>query len=121
MPKLTDKITNPEALKLINDIQSGIFFAPLKVKLVQYKWYGVTGLVVFFLLIALVIGKAVYRRAEAPVFLPPDIGTPVPTIDTVFTSTYESIRQNILNFGTELPDPVMPVFDNVIDLESVNI
>jgi hypothetical protein len=40
-------------------------------------------------------------------------GTPAPTAK----SEYESIRQEILNYSTELPDPVIPEFDNNMDLE----
>ncbi len=118
---LTDKITNPEAIKLINDIKSGALIAPLKAKVIQYKWFIVSGLIVVVLLIALAIGKAIFSRSEAPVFLPPDIGVPQPTTEDVFVSEYQWIRENIINFGTDLPDPVIPPFDNAIDLESVNI
>lgn len=121
MSNLTDKITNPEALKLIADFKSGALLAPIKAKIILYKWYLISGGVVVFLLIALAIGKAIFRGSEAPIFLPPDIGIPSPTIDKTFNSSYEPVRQNILNFGTDLPDPVIPAFDNVIDLESVNI
>lgn len=121
MPSLTDKITNPEAVKLINDFKTGALLAPLKAKAIRYKWFLVSGIVIIFLLIALAIGKAIFQSSSTPVFLPSDIGTPLPTTDITFTSDYEPIRQNILNFGTDLPDPVIPPFDNVIDLESVNI
>lgn len=121
MPNLTDKITNPQALKLIADFKSGALMAPIKAKIVVYKWYLISAGVVIFLLIALSIGKAIFSSSETPVFLPPDIGIPSPTTDKTFTSVYEPIRQNILNFGTDLPDPVIPALDNVIDLESVNI
>lgn len=121
MANLTDKITNPEAIKLINDIQTGAIWAPLKIKFIRYKWFIISGGIIIVLLIALSIGKAIFQSSQAPVFLPPDIGTPQPTTEKAFTSDYEVIRQNIMNFGTDLPDPVIPPFDNVIDLESVNI
>lgn len=121
MPNLTDKITNPEAIKLINDLKSGALWQPLKIKLIQYKWYLISGGVALFLLLALFVGKAFFGRSTAPVFLPPDIGLPQPTTESTFVSAYEPIRQNILNFGTELPDPIIPPFDNVINLESDNI
>lgn len=121
MLNLTEKITNPEAIKLINDLKSGALWLPLKIKAVQYKWYLISFGVLVFLLLALLIGKAFFGRSSTPVFLPPDIGVPQPTTEKAFTSDYESIRQNILNFGTELPDPIIPPFDNAINLESDNI
>lgn len=121
MPNLTEKITNPEAIKLLNDLKSGVIWQPLKVKAVQYKWYFISGGIVLFLLFALLIGKTIFGRSTTPVFLPPDIGLPQPTTEKAFISDFESIRQNILNFGTELPDPIIPPFDNVINLESDNI
>lgn len=121
MSNLTDKITNPEALKLLADLKSGALWVPLKVKAIRYKWFLISGAVVLFLIIALLIGKAIFSRSAGPIFLPPDIGTPQPTTDKTFTSDYEPIRQNILNFSTDLPDPIIPPFDNVINLESDNI
>ena len=115
------EITNPEAIKLLNDIKSGAAFAPVKAWLVRYKWFWISGLMVIVLLIFLSIGKAISRNRRPPVFLPPDIGTTVPTTGKTVKSDYEWIRQNIQNFSTDLPDPVIPPFDNSIDLESVNI
>lgn len=121
MLNLTDKITNPEAIKLINDLKSGAFFVPLKTKAIRYKWFIISGGIITVLLIALSIGKTIFRGSDKPVFLPPDIGVLQPTFEKTSVSDYEWIRQNIINFGTELPDPVIPFFDNIIDLESDNI
>lgn len=115
------EITNPEAVKLINDIKSGVFFAPIKAWFIRYKWFFVGGFVILVLVLSLAIGKVISQRNKPPVFLPPDISTPEPTTETTVKSDYEWIRQNILNFGTELPDPVIPPFENVIDLESAII
>ncbi len=115
------EITNPEAIKLINDLKSGVIFLPVKIWIIRYKWYLVTTAVIIVLIISLAIGKAISERNQAPVFLPPDIGTPVPTKETTVKSDYQWIRQNILNFSTDLPDPVIPVMDNAINLESANI
>ena len=114
------EITNPEAIKLINDLKSGVIFAPVKAWLTKYKWYWVSGLVVIVLLISLDIGKSIADSRRAPVFLPPDLGTPVPTTEVVVKSDYQWIRQNILNYSTELPDPVIPVMDNQINLQIAN-
>lgn len=118
---LTDKITNPEALKLIKDFQSGAIFAPFKSWLTKYKWFLVSGGIVFALLLALAIGKSLVNRSQTPVFLPPDISTPGQITPTTFVSKYEPLRQTIMNFGTDLPDPIIPPFDNALDLESANI
>ncbi|PIR99443.1 hypothetical protein COT86_04075 [Candidatus Collierbacteria bacterium CG10_big_fil_rev_8_21_14_0_10_43_36] len=115
------KITNPEAIKLLNDIKSGAFLVPVKDWITRFKWFLVSGLVLAVLLIALAIGNAIYRRNKPPVFLPPDLGTPVSTTGNAVKSDYEWIRQNIQDLSTDLPDPVIPPFDNSIDLESDNI
>lgn len=111
------EITNPEALKLINDIKSGVFFAPYKAKIVQYKWYIITGVAVLGLIIALAIGKSIASRTPTTIFTPPDITTPLPTKEITVKSKYEPLRQQIVNFNTDLPDPAIPPFDNTIDLE----
>lgn len=115
------EITNPEAIKLIADIKSGAIFIPAKIWAIKYKWYITSGLVLFVLLISLAIGRAISQRRQIPVFLPPDISTPVPTTVVTTKSDYQWIKDNIVNFGTELPDPVIPTFDNSINLESANI
>jgi len=121
MSNLKFEITNPEAIKLLSSIKSGAVFTPVKNWIIRYKWFLVGGLTLIVLLIALSIGKAISERNKPPVFLPPDLGTPSPTETSVVKSDYEWIRQNIIYFSTDLPDPVIPPFDNGIDLESVNI
>jgi len=110
-------ITNPEAIKLINDIQSGAIFVPIKNKIIRYKWFIVGGVIVIALLIALAIGKSLSENPENPVFLPPDTQDPFVTPTVTVKSSYESVRQEILDFSTDLPDPVVPPFDNNMDLE----
>ncbi len=118
-PKI--EINNPEALKLIADIKSGAIFIPAKNWVIKYKWFLISGLVLFVLLISLAIGRAISGRRQIPIFLPPDISTPVPTTIVTTKSDYQWIKDNIINYGTELPDPVIPAFDNSINLESANI
>lgn len=115
------EITNPEAIKFINDLKSGVLFVPVKAWFQKYKWYVISAGVVLVLIIFLAIGKALSRRAQVPVFLPPDISTPIATVTPQAKSKYEWIHQNILDFSTDLPDPVIPPFDNAINLESDNI
>lgn len=114
-PKI--EVTNPEAVKLINDIKSGVFFAPFKAKIIQYKWFILAGVAALILLIALAIGKSIAGRTQGQLFFPPDLTTPQPTTDIVVKSKYEPLRQEIIYFNTDLPDPVIPPFDNAIDLE----
>jgi len=121
MSNLKFEITNPEAVELLNDIKTGAYLVPIKAWITRFKWFLVSGLVLVVLLIALAVGKAIFQRSKPPVFLPPDLGTPVPTTRKTVKSDYEWIRQNIQNFSTDLPDPVIPPFDNAIDLESDNI
>lgn len=117
MPSLKFEVTNPEAIKLINDFKSGVFFAPYKAKLIKYKWYIIAGLVVLSLIIALAIGKSIANRTPGSIFFPPDLETPVPTTTVQVKSKYEPLRQEIIYFNTDLPDPGIPPFDNAIDLE----
>ena len=121
MSNLKFEITNPEAIKLINDLKSGVLFSPVKSWIIRYKWFLISFSVIIILLISLSIGKAISTRIQPPVFLPPDIDTPTPTVQTIVSSDYEWIREKIQYFSTELPDPVIPPFDNAIDLESDNI
>ena len=117
MSYLKIKITNPEAIKLLADIKSGVYFAPFKQRLITYKWYIISGLVVLTFIIALIIGKVIARRTPGEVFTPPNLETPIPTTEAETKSKYEPLRQEIIYFNSDLPDPVIPPFDNSIDLE----
>lgn len=114
-PKI--EVTNPEAIKLIADIKSGAIFAPAKVKIIKYKWIIIIVSIIVCLLIALAIGKAIAGQTPTTTYNPPDIQTPQSTPTIIVKSKYEPLRQEIINFNTDLPDPVIPPFDNVIDLE----
>lgn len=118
MSKSKFEITNPEAIKLINDLKSGLFFAPIKAKIISYKWFILAGFVLLCLLMALAIGKAISQRTSVPIYVPPSIDAPAPTTSVIVKSVYEGLRQDILNFSTDLPDPAIPPFDNRIDLEN---
>jgi hypothetical protein len=117
MSKPKFEITNPEAIKLISSIKSGVFFLPIKTKLIQYKWFIVAGLIIVCLLIALAIGKAIASRTPGNVYTPPDLETSLSPSVTITKSKYEPLRQEIIYFNTDLPDPGIPPFDNAIDLE----
>lgn len=115
IPKL--EITNPEALALINKLKSGELLIPIKSWLRKYKWYLIAFGVVIVLIIALAIGKKLSESAPVPVFTPPDIESPVPTVTSTIKSDFQGIKEEIQNLNTELPDPAIPVFDNAINLE----
>lgn len=111
------EVTNPEAIKLIADIKSGLFFAPYLAKLKQYRPYifAICFLLLFIMFYSM--GKLLYRGATQPVFLPPKLDSLSPSTTPVSKSEFESIRQEILNYSVDLPDPVIPPFDNNINLE----
>lgn len=111
------EITNPEAIKFINDFKSGALTAPYIEKIKKYRWYLISVCLFFLMIIFINIGKSIYRRSETPVFLPPKLENTSPKQASDSKSEFESIRQEIINFSTELPDPVIPPFDNNINLE----
>jgi len=116
IPKI--EITNPEAIELIRKIKSGEIFIPLKTWFNKYKWIIISVAVVFILMIALVIGKKLSENARTPTFTPPEIENPVPTTTNTIKSDFSSLKEEIQNLNTDLPDPFIPNFDNAIDLEN---
>ena len=115
MPKF--EINNPEALKLIADFKSGVLLAPYIAKLKQYRIYIISVCLFFIFLIFVTLGKSLYSGSTKSIFLPPKLNDVKPTQTITPKSEFENIRQEILNFSTELPDPVIPPFDNNINLE----
>lgn len=116
IPKL--EITNPQAIELINKIKSGELIAPVVSQIKNYRWYIISFFVLVSLIIALVIGKNLSEKANTPVFTPPEIENPIPTESSIVKSQFNVIKEEIKNINTNLPDPLIPVFDNVIDLET---
>lgn len=115
MPKF--EINNPEALKFIADFKSGALFTTYLAKLKQYRVYIISICLFLLFLIFVSLGKGLYRGSAQPVFLPPKLDDYKPTLSVSQKSEFEAIRQEILNFSTDLPDPVIPPFDNNINLE----
>lgn len=116
IPKI--EITNPQAIELINKVKSGEILTPFVTWIKKYRWYLISSFVLISLITALVIGKNLSEKANSPVFSPPDIENPVPTESTVIKSEFSTLREEIQNINADLPDPFIPVFDNVIDLET---
>jgi len=118
MPILKLQITNPQAIELINKIKSGEFVTPVVSQIKKNRWYIVSFFVLMSLITALIIGKNLSEKAKTPVFTPPEIENPIPTESTIIKSQFSVIKEEIQNINTDLPDPFIPVFDNVIDLET---
>ncbi|OGD83323.1 hypothetical protein A2572_04620 [Candidatus Collierbacteria bacterium RIFOXYD1_FULL_40_9] len=115
MPKF--EINNPEALKLIEDIKSGVLFKPYleKIKKLKTVFIGV-GIFLFFLIFIL-IGKSLSNRAKDFGYIPPNLEILTePTAPTV-NSPYNSLKEEIFLFSTDLPDPIIPDLNNTIDLK----
>lgn len=115
------EITNPEAIKLIEDIKSGAYLKPLIEKVKKIKWYLISVAIIFVLLIFFAIGKSLSRRAQNPTFLPPQLDTVTSKEDVMPASEYDALKTEIFNFSTDLPDPIFPEFDNKINLTSEEI
>lgn len=110
------EITNPEAIKLISDIKSGLYFKPVTDKIKKYRWYLISSAIVFVLLIFFAIGKSLSRNASNPVYLPPQLDIDTRKTEVVNRSQFDSLKMEVYNFSTDLPDPVFPDFDNKINL-----
>lgn len=121
MPIRKIEITNPEALELIRKIKSGEIIIPIKAWLVKYKVYVIAFSIFLVLIIALAIGKKLSEGTPVPVFTPPDIESVEPIESVVVKSDFSGLKTEIQNLNTDLPDPFIPVFDNVINLEPTAI
>ena len=117
MPILNLKITNPQALDLIRRFRSGELLAPLLGWLKKNRWYLASLLAVIVLLIALAVGKRLAELNSNPLPPTPDIESPLLTVTPTLKSDFSGLKEEIENCGTALPDPYIPVLDNLIDLE----
>jgi len=99
------EINNPVALKFIADFKSGVYTKPYIEKIKKLKWVIVS------------IGKSIFRSKGAPVFTPPSLDTERIITPSKAASDYDELKNEIFNFSTDLPDPVMPDFDNKINLQ----
>lgn len=110
------EITNPEALKLINDLKSGQFIAPYKAKIIKYKWFVITPIVLILIFLAISFGKYLASSTTQTRTITPLVTT-TPTVTPEKVSSFDSTRQAIINFNTTLPDPALLQLDNKISLE----
>lgn len=110
------EINNPEALKLIEDFKSGVFIKPYIEKIKKLKIFFIGfGLFLFFLIFIL-IGKGLSRRVEDIGFVPPNLEIQTEPTPIQASSPYSALKEEIFNFSTDLPDPIIPSISNTIDL-----
>lgn len=112
------EINNPEALKLIEDFKSGAFIKPYMDKIKQFKMVFISIGVIIFLLVFVLIGKSLSRKVEDFGFVPPNLELQTAPATTPATSAYNSLKEEIFLFSTDLPDPIIPEISNTIDLKS---
>ena len=111
------EINNPVALKFIADFKSGVYTKPYIEKIKKLKWVIVSVAIVIVFIIFFNIGKSIFRSKGAPVFTPPNLDTERIITPSKAASDYDELKNEIFNFSTDLPDPVMPDFDNKINLQ----
>ena len=111
------EITNPEALKLIEDFKSGVFFRPYLEKIKQYKNLIISVAIFFVLLIFVAIGKSLSQNVQKGEYVPPTLDVERQPTMIVQKSEYEFLKSEIFLFSSDLPDPVLPNLDNAIDLK----
>ncbi len=111
------EITNPEAIKLIEDIKSGVYFKPIIEKIKKIKWILIGAAVFIVLLIFFAVGKSLSRNIDQTGYVPPSLDIERTVTPTTTQSKYNSLKEEIYLFSTELPDPVIPDLNNNIDLK----
>lgn len=111
------EITNPEALKLIADFKSGLLFKPFIEKIRKIKWLLISICLFLAFLIFFNLGKALFQKADNPIFLPPSLDTIRETTTIRPNSEFDGLKDEIFNFSTDLPDPVLPDLNNQINLQ----
>lgn len=111
------EINNPEALKLIEDFKSGSLFRPYLDKLKKLKNVFIGLGILLFFLIFILIGKGLSRRVENFGYIPPDLEVQTEPTQAPADSPYNSLKEQIFLFSTDLPDPIIPDISNTIDLK----
>ena len=111
------EITNPEAIKLINDIKSGQAYKPLKDLLKKYRWYIISFLVLFSVFLSIIVGKF-FSSMRGPSFTPPPISELSQTPTPITKSKFDSLKKSLVEYSTTMPDPALPPIDNKISLEA---
>lgn len=114
MPKF--EITNPEALKFIEDFKSGKILGPYIEKLKKLKMVFIGFGVFIFLLIFVLIGRSLARRAQNLDYTPPILEIETTITPPPAVSSYSDLKEQIFLFSVDLPDPIIPDISNTINL-----
>lgn len=115
------EINNPVALKFIADFKSGILFRPLVEKIRKIKWILISILLFIAFLVFYNIGKSLFQKTGVPIFTPPSLDSDRVISPPRQSSEYDSLKEEIINFSSDLPDPVMPDLVNEINLKKEEI
>lgn len=111
------EINNPVALKFIADFKSGVLFQPIIAKIKKIRWILISIFLVIVFILFFLLGKNLFNKSTLPVFSPPNLDSERVVTPTQRGSIYDSLKEEIYNFSTELPDPVMPDLNNDINLK----
>lgn len=115
MPKF--EITNPEAIKLIEDIKTGKFIEPYLDKLRKIKKYLIATGIVLVLIIFMIIGKSLAKKTSGTGYVPPKLEINSQPASVKAVSPYSELKEEIFVFSADLPDPVLPSISNSINLK----
>lgn len=74
------------------------------------------GIFLFFLIFIL-IGKGLSRNVENFGYTPPNLEIQTEPTTAPTNSPYNSLKEEIFLFSTDLPDPIIPDISNTIDLK----
>jgi hypothetical protein len=114
MPEII-KITNPEALALIEKFKSGEFKARIMAFFHTHRLkFGIVG-GGFLALIAIMIGLSL--ATPQTVYYNPDFEAPITATPVSESSQTEVIRRRLIDTNLSLPDPAIPVYELRIDMQ----
>jgi len=83
--------------------------------------FGIPTFTVFFVVtLGLLIGNRLSSLQKSKEVLPPSINLVTPPSSEVFQSQFLPVKQAIETFSLNLPDPVPPVVDYKISLETID-
>lgn len=88
-------------------------------KLTVLKRYIPAMVIVLVLFIGLIIGKKIASISNQPVNIPKPAALPTTTNTLPIDSNLTSLKQSILQLNPQLPDPIMPEFNNEISIEEI--
>jgi hypothetical protein len=116
LPKL--EINNPEALALIERIRSGHYQAQATLFIKRHAFLLIAVSVVVLILISVLIGTNLSKN-NLPILTAPELDSSSNFAPQITKSRYEPLKKEILDQSFDLPDPVIPQFDNALDLKTI--